>query len=284
MRAHPDVRQDLPPFADLALARRLESAEGASSAAFVEARALLEPEVGAVWIGVGGARGIFDGVHSPLSQSFGLGMAGPVEDSTLDTLEAFFRERGATVLHEVSPLADPSLLGLFHRRGYRPVEFTSVLYRRLSGEDDGGTDDPGTPLRARRIEPHEADRWAAVAAEGWAGEAPELGEFMHAMGRITARARGSHAFLAELEGEPLAAGALGVNGGVALLAGASTIPGGRRRGAQRALLRARLRFAVEQGCDLAMMGALPGSGSQRNAERQGFRIAYTRVKWELPEG
>jgi hypothetical protein len=29
------------------------------------------------------------------------------------------------------------------------------------------------------------------------------------------------------------------------------------------------------------MGALPGSGSQRNAERNGFRIAYTRTKWQL---
>jgi hypothetical protein len=28
-----------------------------------------------------------------------------------------------------------------------------------------------------------------------------------------------------------------------------------------------------------MMGALPGSASQRNAERQGLRIAYTRAKW-----
>jgi hypothetical protein len=31
-----------------------------------------------------------------------------------------------------------------------------------------------------------------------------------------------------------------------------------------------------------MMGAEPGSASQRNAERQGFRIAYTRIKWHLP--
>jgi len=29
------------------------------------------------------------------------------------------------------------------------------------------------------------------------------------------------------------------------------------------------------------MCALPGSGSQRNAERHGFRIAYTRMKWRL---
>jgi len=39
--------------------------------------------------------------------------------------------------------------------------------------------------------------------------------------------------------------------------------------------------AESQGCDLAMMCAQPGSASQRNAERQGFRIAYTRIKWQL---
>ena len=69
--------------------------------------------------------------------------------------------------------------------------------------------------------------------------------------------------------------------GTALLAGASTIPSGRRLGAQNALLDARLQTAVSNQCDLAMMVAAPGSSSQRNAERQGFRIAYTRTKWML---
>jgi hypothetical protein len=40
------------------------------------------------------------------------------------------------------------------------------------------------------------------------------------------------------------------------------------------------RFVEARGCDLALMGAAPGSGSQRNAERNGFRIAYTRLKWK----
>jgi hypothetical protein len=55
----------------------------------------------------------------------------------------------------------------------------------------------------------------------------------------------------------------------------------RRRGLQTALLNARMKYAFENSCDLAMMVALPGSDSQRNAERQGFRIAYTRTKWRL---
>ncbi len=74
---------------------------------------------------------------------------------------------------------------------------------------------------------------------------------------------------------------MSIHEGVALLAGASTVPEARRRGAQLALLDARLAYAAERGCDIAMMCAQPGSASQRNAERQGFRIAYTRIKWRL---
>jgi GNAT superfamily N-acetyltransferase len=70
-----------------------------------------------------------------------------------------------------------------------------------------------------------------------------------------------------------------VHNGVALLAGAATLPPWRKHGAQRGLLEHRLQCAAALGCDLAMMGAAPGSGSQRNAERQGFWIAYTRIKW-----
>ena len=88
-------------------------------------------------------------------------------------------------------------------------------------------------------------------------------------------------FLAELEGNASAAGALFVESGVALLAGAATVPEARGRGLQAALLQERLKYAFEHGCDLAMMVAEAGSGSQRNAERQGFRIAYTRMKWRL---
>ncbi|HEX8254450.1 MAG TPA: GNAT family N-acetyltransferase, partial [Thermoanaerobaculia bacterium] len=86
-------------------------------------------------------------------------------------------------------------------------------------------------------------------------------------------------FFAELDGRMVGTGAIAMHDGVALLAGASTIPSARNQGAQRALLEARLRHAAAAGCDLAMMCASPGSTSQRNAERQGFRIAYTRIKW-----
>ena len=38
--------------------------------------------------------------------------------------------------------------------------------------------------------------------------------------------------------------------------------------------------ALAQGCDLATASTLPGSGSQRNYERLGFEVVYTRVTLE----
>lgn len=267
------------PFADRALAQRLERTEAGANAAFVEARAHLHPGSGAEWTEVAGAYAMFDGAGSPLTQSFGLGVFALPTEEEMERLEAFFRERGAEVMHEVSPLADPRLLEVLGARGYRPIEFSSVLFRPVAGPALGRA--PDARIRVRRTEEGEAALWGDVSAGGW-GETPELSEFMRQLGATIASSRGYHTFLAELDGRPVAAGAVFIGEGVALLAGASTLPEARGRGAQLALLDARLRFAAEHGCTLAMMGASPGSASQRNAERQGFRIAYTRTKWHLP--
>jgi hypothetical protein len=267
------------PFADLALARRLELSEAEANVAFVEARARLFPESGATWMDAAGARAMFDGVASPLTQTFGLGMSGAVAPEDLTRIERFFSERGAPVYHEVSPLADASVLVLFQERGYEPFEFTSVLCRPIDRELRIG---PGAPvdLRVRAIGRDEVSLWGETASGGWS-ETPELASFIGAFAAVVLESRGVVCFVAELDGRPIATGAMSLSGGVALLAGASTIPAGRRRGAQLALLETRLRHAASQGCDLAMMCAAPGSASQRNAERQGFRVAYTRIKWRL---
>src|SRR5262245_65118898 len=83
------------PFADLALARRLERAEGLANARSVEARARVSPEVGACWIEVAGALAMFDTPTSPTTQTFGLGLFADATTSDLERIEAFFRERGA---------------------------------------------------------------------------------------------------------------------------------------------------------------------------------------------
>lgn len=267
-------------FADVNLARRLEKAEALSNADFVTARGMASPNSGAQWIEVAGAYAMYDGISSPVTQSFGLGLSEPVTADHLEQIEAFFQDRGAPVYHEVSPLADPGLLALLNQRGYQPMEFTSVLYCPL--QPGRWERQRAKHIQVRVVDDSELGLWASTAARGWS-EFAEAADFMLGLAEINANRGGAHSFLAHLQGQPIAAGGLSIHQGVALLAGASTIPEARRQGAQLALLDSRLQFAADQGCDLAMMGARPGSASQRNAERQGFRIAYTRIKWQLPQ-
>lgn len=263
----------------LELSRRLERTEARGCAECVEARAAAAPECGSRWIEVGGAMAMYDGADSPMTQTFGLGIHQPIAAEELDAIEKFYFDLGAPVHHEVSPLADPSTFALLNERNYRPIEFTSVLYRSLAGAITlvGRSNER---VSVRMVRADERELWVQTAAEGWS-ELTEMAGMILDLLRIVATREGALSFLAELDGRPIAAGGLMLCDGVALLAGASTIPSARRQGAQLALLDARLRHAAAAGCDLAMMGAAPGSSSQRNAERQGFRIAYTRTKWRL---
>ena len=264
-------------FADLDLSRRLERAEGQACLEFAEARARLYPGRGATWIECAGAYAVFDGVDSPVTQSFGLGIFEPLSAGALDRIEAFFLDRGAVVAHEVSPLAGIATLDLLCARGYRPIELSSVLHQPV---DRPGTQELNT-VTVRLAAREEAALWTDLSARGWAPENPQMVDFLKQFGALAFAREHSVNFIAELEGQPGATGSLCLHDGVALFAGASTIPEMRRRGLQAALLEARKRYAFDHGYQLAMMVTEAGSQSQRNAERQGFRIAYTRTKWRL---
>src|SRR5262245_44696058 len=139
---------------------------------------------------------------------------------------------------------------------------------------------PAGPVSVRLMRDDEQQLFVRISAAGWKTEHPQLEAFLLEMGEVNAGRAGAVSFFAELAGRPVATAVLALHERVALFGGACTIPEARRHGAQRALLDARLRHAAEQGCDLAMISAGPvGGPSQRNAERHGFRIAYTRIKW-----
>lgn len=267
-------------FSDRNLSQKIERAEARSTAAFVEARAKISPAYGAEWTEIGGAYAMFDGIESPSTQTFGLGIFEEATDDILDRIEAFFKKHDAPVFHEVSPLADASIITLLNERGYQPIELTSVMFQPIEKEINLSlTINPA--VKTRIIEKGEEKLWARTSASGWATEMEGLADFLFEFGQIGASCAGGFPFLAELDGKPISTGMLFIHDDVALLAGTSTVPEGRRQGAQSALLDARLKFAVEHGCTMAIMGASPGSQSQRNAEKNNFRIAYTRTKWQL---
>ncbi len=61
-------------FSDLGLSRRLERAEGRACVQFAEARRRLIRDCDAAWMECAGAYAVFNGVDSPITQTFGLGI------------------------------------------------------------------------------------------------------------------------------------------------------------------------------------------------------------------
>ncbi len=264
----------MPLFMDQALARRLERVECGVGVEYVAVRQRIEPEAGATFRDFNGTHAFFDGRTSFQTQSIGLGMFAPVTADSLAEVESFFEQRASVPQHEVSHLAGLETTALLIERGYRPIELNNVLVQPLHAPAEVSA--PG--LHARICGPTDAQAWLDTAAAGWADD-PEISPLVRSLGRISQMNPLMTHFLVEHEGAPIAAAALAIYEGVALLAGASTIPARRRLGAQNVVLGARLVEARRRGCDLAMMVAPPGSASQRNAERRGFRVAYPRTKW-----
>jgi GNAT superfamily N-acetyltransferase len=261
-------------FVDLNLARRLEMAEAHACRVCAEAFHQQHPEFPVAVEDIAGGFAVFAGVDSPVTQALGVGLHGGVSDSDLDRLQYFFSSRGAAAAVELCPLVEMSLYDRFAKRGFRLLEVSDVLFRKLSPMDGEAKRTPSN-IVVRRAAPDEAQLWTKTVAEGFAEHNPLTQAILDVMAGFFPAA---HCFLALADGSVAGGGAVSTRAGVCGLFGASTLPEFRGRGVQTALLQARIAWATAQGCDVAGSITQPGSGSHRNMERQGFRVAYTRTK------
>jgi hypothetical protein len=253
------------------LARRLEAAESLNAVECAEAHQQLNPGLGAALLEVGGGFAIFVGVESPLTHAVGMGMRGEVRADEMDRLEDFYRTHGVAAGVELCPLASASLVELVASRGYRVTEFNNVLVRRLAGAEFAAAE-----TSVRLAYPDEEYQWARTVGRGFL-EKDDLTAAEVDVGSAIWHIPQSRCYLAFGGGRAVAAGAMAVRSGLATLFADSTLLGFRGAGLQGALIRERLRVAVEEGCDMATASTLPGSVSQRNYERNGFQVAYTKT-------
>ena len=136
-------------------------AQATSNARFVELRA--GPiQAAARWIEVGGARCAAWSVLAGDADVRARDVSGADGRATSDRLERFFFERGAPADHEVSPQSDPATLALLTERGYRPIEFTSVMFRPVGR--GLGSQRPDVIVRVIG-----ADRSGPVGEDHWRG-------------------------------------------------------------------------------------------------------------------
>jgi GNAT superfamily N-acetyltransferase len=233
------------------------------------------PEIGAAEEEICGGHMVFSGLGSPIGRATGLGFDQRIGAQVLDRIEQFYRSRKAPSQIDLTPLHEPAVFELFKERGYTIAELNNVLYRKLEPEEEF----PPAPDHCiiRRSPPEEAEITGAIvetaffpdgAPEGFRGLIAPLYQMEHA-----------RAFVATIDDKPVACGT-----GLVIpehrlfaLCGAGTLADYRGRGLQTTLLCARMTAALEAGCEYAVVVTQGGTISQRNAERLGFQVAYSKV-------
>lgn len=261
-------------FADLALAQRLEAADAAKYADYAHARTCVVPDLNPAVLPIAGGYAIYAGANSPYSRAVSLGLAGPVSEAEIVRLEDFYRKYGTSAQISFCPLADRSLLEILSRRGYRVEMFMQVWYRSLQAGETLPEEPQGIAIRPAAA--HEADLWLNTCFKGGL-DTEETEVPRTAIISAYPYMRESKCYFALVGGEPAGAAMLSIHGGLAELFSASTRLPYRRQGVQAALLAGRLHDAARAGCDLATVHTEPGSDSQRNVERAGFKLAYTKA-------
>jgi GNAT superfamily N-acetyltransferase len=261
-------------FADLALARRLELHEGYGIAHSTATLARQQPHIGSTFERVAGAYVIYAGQDSPISRTIGLGMQGAVKLDEIEQVEEFYRSRASKVQIDLCPLADESLKELLNERGYKLGEFNNSWVRFLA--DYKETERVADGVVVRETTAGDEDAWIRSVSGGFA-EREDLMAGELEVATIFFHEPETRCFLSLVDGQPAGGGAMFIHEKIVGLFSGSTLPFARGRGAQTALIHARLRAARQAGCDLALTKTLPGNTSQRNMQRAGFHLAYTKV-------
>lgn len=224
---------------------------------------------------INGGAACFSGFDSYFSQVIGWGFYSKKKQfvDEIQQIEAFYKSLNHhRVDIELSPYVHTELVGFLSHRGYRVSELTNVAIYDLTSYTNRLLDNV---LIIREVELAEIKYWAKQVAAGFGFPQAEE-QFYH-----YAQACGVKAF-AVFEQDRIVAGAtVAAHGRICDLGVTSTLPAYRGQGLQKGLLHARLGWAKEAGLDLATVSTAPGSVSELNCQKVGFRNAYTRIKLTL---
>jgi GNAT superfamily N-acetyltransferase len=205
-------------------------------------------------------------------------MLDPVTVEELDEIEEFFTSRDAPVTIDVTPHTHPVLREMLSERGYSISDFSNVLVRAVHAGE--APPQCPSPARVRIASESEAEIYARTVVSGFLSR-DHLNDEELIVGKILYGMPYSKPLLAEIDGELAGGCGLSIRAGLASCFGDSTLPVFRGRGVHTALICARIAEAIRAGCDLITAGTQPGSRSQRNYQRLGFTVAYSKITMVL---
>jgi GNAT superfamily N-acetyltransferase len=213
------------------------------------------------------------------NRALGLGLTEATTEARLDAIDSFFADRGLAYGIPLTPDAEPpELPEWLEARGFRRGYAWTKFARRARVADDLDRL-LGTTLRVEEVRADRGDVFADVFIRAYG--VPEVAR--HLLERLPG-CEGWRCFAAFDGDTPAATGALFVTGAVGWLGAAGTLPEFRRRGAQAALLAARIEAGRETGCETLVtetgepVDGKPGN-SYRNLVRAGFEPRYVRQNY-----
>ncbi len=265
-------------FADANMARRIElnGALGLVETAKTLKKLGLRPE--ARFLEVAGGYAIYIGSDLPINRVSAVGLNGPVSLDEWNKIESFYAELNLPVKLEICPYTDSSFVKMLGARGHQIGGFFNQHFRPIVLADVHPESVEGVKVLQVEKGSAEGQSWLKTVSRAFAGkEKGEPDEFNLTMATSNLYGENHYCFLALLDGVPAGGGAMAIRGELASFFSTATLPKYRGKGVQTALIQARLVAAQAAGCDLVTVMTAPGNNSQRNLERQGFRVAYTKM-------
>ncbi|MCP2264173.1 GNAT family N-acetyltransferase [Promicromonospora thailandica] len=212
------------------------------------------------------------------SKAVGLGVTEPVTHDLVGEVIDFYRaQRTPTALFQIAPSLLPEDWDEIRAaHGLEPAG----TWNKHAAPIDGLRTDAMTDLRVARVQEDDAAEWATVVATTFGMDNPAL----VAMLTESVHTPGCQLFAAWDGDTIVAGGALFLHGTTASLHSGATAPSHRGRGAQSALVAARIEAARAAGARWVVSEtgkAAPGerNPSTENMRRAGVRVAYARPNW-----
>jgi GNAT superfamily N-acetyltransferase len=234
-------------------------------------------------LGGGVVLGMRDDSSDYWSKALGFGFDEPVTLPLMEQVISFYRERDIRVATvQLAPTVIPDdwpaiceKLGI--ERGDDIRKLAADIDAAVSASSATKLDDG---LTVGPVAPDEAAEWAAVMP-------PAMGMPLQGMQEMAAASVGRpgwHPFAVREGGVVVATATLRVQGHVGSLFAGCTLPAARGRGAQSALIAARIRAARDAGCRLLVVETFDEpagthNSSYHNVVRAGFTLRYSRPNW-----
>jgi len=213
----------------------------------------------------------FAGEKSPLSQTVGIGFKPDNWEKLIDKIEDFYFTEKCDVNIDLNISVEKELINTLLKRGYKDIGQTNILMKQFDGafnEITSNIKDSGN---------YDTDILAETITRGFTNGKTDTE--MYEVFKVYKQMPGMKCYHYEKNNKIAGCGFVKIFSNIAALCGASTLKEYRRQGIQTQLMKARVNYALEKGCNIFAVVTIEESLSEKNYIKNGFKIVSQRKKF-----